>query len=198
MNCEMKNATLYTARLNDLLLGTKVTDSDRTEMKLDSGVEKAVDVILDLYDSGEKAMVIGNGGNAAIASHMQNDLCKAVGVKSLVFNEQPLLTALANDNRYGSVFEYPINMWAQQNDLLIGISSSGESENILRGAKAAKTRGCRLITFSGFNMDNQLRKLGDINFYTPSSEYGYVEVVHSALTHMITDMAMDRKNEHRP
>ena len=198
MNSGIKNATLYTARLNDLLLGTKVTDSDRTEIELDSGVDKAVDVILDIYDSSEKAMVIGNGGSAAIASHMQNDLCKAVGVKSLVFNEQPLLTALANDNRYGSVFEYPINIWAQQNDLLIGISSSGESENILRGARIAKTRGCRLITFSGFSMDNQLRKLGDINFYTPSSEYGYVEVVHSALTHMITDMAMDRKNEHRP
>jgi len=198
MNSGMKNATLYTARLNDLLLGTKVTDSDRTEIELDNGVDKAVDIILDIYYSGKKTMVIGNGGSAAIASHMQNDLCKAVGVKSLVFNEQPLLTALANDNRYGSVFEYPINMWAQQNDLLIGISSSGESENILRGAKIAKERACRLITFSGSNMDNQLRKLGDINFYTPSSEYGYVEVVHSALTHMITDMAMEKKNERRP
>jgi len=198
MNSGIKNATLYTTRLNDLLLGTKVMDSDRTEIELNSGVDKAVDIILDIYYSGEKAMVIGNGGSAAIASHMQNDLCKAVGVKSLVFNEQPLLTALANDNRYGSVFEYPINMWAQQNDLLIGISSSGESENILRGARTAKERGCRLITFSGFNMDNQLRRLGDINFYTPSSECGYVEVVHSALTHMITDMAMGRKNDHRP
>ncbi len=198
MNSGRKNATLYTAMLNDLLLRTKVTNSDRTEIKLDSGVDNAVNVILDIYNSDKKTMVIGNGGSAAIASHMQNDLCKAVGVKSLVFNDQPLLTALANDNRYGSVFEYPINMWAQQNDLLIGISSSGESENILRGARTAKERGCRLITFSGFHMDNQLRKLGDINFYTPSSECGYVEVVHSALTHMITDMVINRKNEHRP
>ncbi|MCP4373356.1 MAG: SIS domain-containing protein [Deltaproteobacteria bacterium] len=198
MNSGRKNATLYTAMLNDLLLRTKVTNSDRTEIKLDSGVDNAVNAILDIYNSDKKTMVIGNGGSAAIASHMQNDLCKAVGVKSLVFNDQPLLTALANDNRYGSVFEYPINMWAQQNDLLIGISSSGESENILRGARTAKERGCRLITFSGFHMDNQLRKLGDINFYTPSSECGYVEVVHSALTHMITDMVINRKNEHRP
>ena len=196
MNSRRKNATLYTAMLNDLLLRTKVTNSDRTEIKLDRGVDNAVDAILDIYNSTKKTMVIGNGGSAAIASHMQNDLCKAVGVKSLVFNEQPLLTALANDNRYGSVFEYPIKMWAQKNDLLIGISSSGESENILRGAKTAKERGCRLITFSGFNMDNQLRKLGDINFYMPSSVYGFVEMAHSALTHMITDMAMDRKNEH--
>jgi D-sedoheptulose 7-phosphate isomerase len=198
MNSEMKNATSYIASLQALLLDTRVTDSNMSEIELDSGVTRAVDIILDIRSSDKKAMVIGNGGSAAIASHIQNDLCKAVGVKSLVFYEQPLLTALANDNRYGSVFEYPTELWAQQNDLLIAISSSGESENILRSVRIAKERGCRIITFSGFHVANKLRQLGDINFHTPSSEYGYVEVAHSALTHMITDMAMDRKNEHRP
>lgn len=197
MKDEIRNATTYIARLNTFLLNTKVTNLDGKTMDLDTGIDKAVNTISDLIDSGNKAMVIGNGGSAAIASHMQNDLCKAVGIKSLVFNEQPLLTALANDNQYGSVFEYPLAMWTQQNDLLIAISSSGESENILRGAKIAKQRGCKLITFSGFNTGNQLRGLGDINFYTPSFEYGFVEVTHSALTHMITDMAIIRKKERK-
>lgn len=198
MNRVMKNATSYASRINDLLLGTVVTDINRNEMELDRGVDKAVAMIWDLDNSGKKVMVIGNGGNAAIASHLQNDLCKAVGVKALVFYEQSLLTALANDDQYGSVFEYTINMWAQQKDLLIGISSSGESENILRGAMAARKKGCRSITFSGFHMDNQLRKMGDINFYTPASEYGFVEAVHSVLIHMITDIAVIRNNENKP
>ena len=140
-------------------------------------------------------MVIGNGGSAAIASHMQIDLCNAVGVRVMDFNHAPLLTALGNDHGYDCVFERPIELWADPDDLLVAISSSGQSDNIIRAVKAAAVRGCQIITLSGFNPENPLRSLGNVNFYTPSSVYGYVESTHSALSHYLTDYAMLLRGE---
>ena len=107
----------------------------------------------------------------------------------MVFTEQPLLTALANDEGYGSVFEWPINMWAEAGDLFITVSSSGQSENIIRGLKAARGKECKLITLSGFDPKNASRQLGDLNFYVPSSVYAYVETAHTALAHYLTTKA---------
>src|SRR3990170_2552226 len=95
-------------------------------------------------------MLIGNGGSAAIASHMQSDLRKAV------------------------------NVWASPGDLLLAISSSGQSENILRAVRRSTERRCDTITLSGFSTENPLRRLGALNFYVPSCEYGHVEMIHSA------------------
>ena len=105
----------------------------------------------------------------------------------MVFTEQPLLTALANDHGYKSVFDSPTVLWADEGDVMIAISSSGNSENILRAANKAKNNGMKLITLSGFNPDNELRKLGDINLYSASNKYGIVENVHSIIIHSITD-----------
>ena len=121
---------------------------------------------------------------------MQNDLCKAVGVRAMVFNEPPLLTALSNDHGYGCVFERPVELWATTDDVLLAISSSGQSENILRAVQADEARGCHVITLSGFRADNPLRQMGDVNFYVPSHVYGYVEVAHMALAHFLTNRAM--------
>ena len=134
-------------------------------------------------------MIVGNGGSAAIASHIHNDLCKSVGMRALVFNETPLLTAFSNDLSYAVAFENLVNLWADNGDMLIAISSSGKSENIIRAAKAALVKGCAVITLSGFNNDNPLRQIGQMNYYVPSGEYGYVELIHSILTHYISDAA---------
>ena len=74
--------------------------------------------------------------------------------------------------------------------MMLAVSSSGKSENILRAAQASKDHGCKLVTFSGFGDDNPLRQLGDMNFFVDSSVYGFVETAHAALTHFITDRAM--------
>lgn len=116
----------------------------------------------------------------------------------MVFTEASALTALANDYGYECVFERPVELWADADDLLVAISSSGQSENILRAARAASARNCRVITLSGFSADNPLRRLGNLNFYVPSPEYGYVELAHSVITHFLTDYATmlrsDREN----
>ena len=123
---------------------------------------------------------------------MQNDLCKAVGVRSLVFNEAPLLSALSNDLSYAAAFEVLVDLWAEDGDALIAISSSGQSENIIRAADAAKKKGCSVITLSGFKSNNPLRNRGLINFYVPADQYGFVELGHSILTHYLSDAAKDR------
>lgn len=181
----------YINQLSELLLSTEVTDQDNSSMSLEQGSDKAVQMILDVKASSNKIILTGNGGSAAVVSHVQNDLCKAVQVPALVFTEQPLLTALANDEGYGSVFEAPIDLWAKAGDLLVSVSSSGNSENIVRGLKAAKNKGCRIITMSGFSPGNSSRALGDLNFYVRSDEYGHIETAHAGLTHFMTDRARD-------
>lgn len=185
-----QNATSYFRHLLESLLGMQVTDGRGEALPLDQGVSMAVELILSVKAGGGKAMVIGNGGSAAIASHLQNDLCNAVGIRALAFQEPPRLTAISNDRGYGGVFEEPVELWASDGDLLIAISSSGQSANILRAVKAAQARGCHIITLSGFSAHNPLRSLGNVNLYVASQEYGYVEAAHSVLAHFLTDCAM--------
>ena len=183
-------ATDYIATLSEFTVSMQVTDKQGGPMSLDEAAERSVQIILQAKIADRKVMLAGNGGSAAIVSHVQNDLFKRADVKALVFTEQPLLLALANDNGYETVFEWPIEKWAQPGDVVVVLSSSGRSENILRAAEAALRKECHLVTFSGFDPDNPLRKMGDLNFYVGSHSYGYVETAHAAITHFITDRAM--------
>ncbi|MBT3350721.1 MAG: SIS domain-containing protein [Nitrospinaceae bacterium] len=193
-------AETYFGQLGSLLLETQVTQSGGAALSLEEGMARAAQMVLSLVPakagaseaegSLPKAMIIGNGGSAAIASHIQNDMCKSVGVPTMVFNEPALLTALANDDGYDTAFRQMVEMWAGPDDLLMAISSSGKSANILGAVEAACSRGCRVITFSGFSPDNSLRGMGDLNFHISSDSYGLVEVAHMALAHYVTDSAM--------
>ena len=186
------DATVYLQTLSDLLLNVEVTDARGTLIGLDGGVEQAVELLMAARAFKRKVMLVGNGGSAAIVSHVHNDLSKTLGIRALVFNETPLLTALANDSSYAHVFERPVESWAEAGDVLVAVSSSGASESILRAAKAASDRECELITLSGFRADNALRTRGRVNFYVASGVYGLVETAHAALLHCITDGAAAR------
>ena len=185
-----RKATSYFKDLDDLLKRVQVTDGNGTAIPVDEGAAQAVARLLAVKAGPGNVMLVGNGGSAAIASHLQNDLGGGVGVRAMVFTGESSLTARANDFGYESVFERPVALWAEPGDLLVAISSSGKSENILRAARTARKKGCAVITFSGFRADNPLRALGDLNFYVPSGEYGYVESAHAAIGHFLTDAAM--------
>ena len=174
-------------RLADLLDNTQVTDAQGSLMGVDEGIDRIVTCILQIRSARRKVMVVGNGGSAAIASHMQTDLCNAIGARGLVFNEPPLLTALSNDHGYPGAFERLVNLWADPGDLLVSISSSGCSPNILCASQAAIENQAHLVTFSGFHHDNPLRRLGEVNIYIGIASYGYVEATHASLVHFITD-----------
>lgn len=162
---------------------------------LDQALDLSTEMILKQAALGGKLIFIGNGASASISSHMATDFWKNAGIKALSFNDSSLLTCVSNDYGYKHVFEKPVEMFSGQGDILVAISSSGASENILRGVKAAKRKKVKVITLSGFAKANPLRKSGDINFYVPVSHYGYVEVVHTAICHCLADMTILAKTK---
>lgn len=137
-----------------------------------------------------KLMFIGNGGSAGIASHMAIDFTKNGRMPALCFNDGAALTCMGNDFGYEEVFAKQLSFHAHKGDVLFAISSSGSSPNILRAVAVARERGCAVITMSGFKADNPLRALGDMNFYIGLSEYGLVEVAHTAMIHAVVDLKL--------
>jgi D-sedoheptulose 7-phosphate isomerase len=180
------------------LVTAEVTDGGGCRLGLDEGLERAVALLTSQTARGLKVMFIGNGASAAIGSHQALDYWKNGGMRAMTFNDLALLTAISNDFSYPEVFEKPIEMFADPGDVLMAISSSGGSENILRGAAAATRRRCRVITFSGRKPDNPLRALGELNFYVPSMSYGHVEVAHLAISHTLLDTIIDRRTAPAP
>ena len=143
-------------------------------------------------------MFIGNGGSAGIASHCAIDYSKNGGIRSTAFNDGAALTCLGNDLGYENVFAKQIDLHARPGDLLMAISSSGKSMNILKAVDIARERGCAVFTFSGFSPDNPLRTFGDLNFFVDSPEYGFVEISHLALIHSLLDLEMGWAKELQP
>jgi D-sedoheptulose 7-phosphate isomerase len=179
----------YLAEFSRVLERVEITTREGGPLPAGDGIGAVIELIVSLKYQGGKALLIGNGGSAAIVSHVHNDLCKTVGVRAIVFNETPLLTALANDDGYDEVFHRPVKLWADRHDVLIAVSSGGESENIVKAATLAREKGCRVVTFTGFEPTNRLRQIGDFNVYVPASSYGYVEMAHSVIAHCVTDIA---------
>jgi D-sedoheptulose 7-phosphate isomerase len=138
-----------------------------------------------------KVIIIGNGGSAAIASHVSIDLTKAVNIRSVNFNEASLLTCLSNDYGYENWVERALDFYADNNDIVILISSSGQSHNIINGAKKALAMKLPLITLSGFSENNPLNGLGDINFWLDSKTYNIVESVHQMWLLSVVDFLID-------
>jgi D-sedoheptulose 7-phosphate isomerase len=188
-----QSAKAYFRDLKGVIDSIAAADGEGVPIDFDLGMEKSCDMVLALERAGKKLMFIGNGASAAISSHMAADFLKNGGIETMAFNDGPLLTCMGNDYGYKHVFEKPIERMAHEGDLLIAISSSGNSENILLGVNAARSKGCKIITLSGFSSNNPLSSLGKVNFYAPWQEYGPVEVVHHAICHCLLDMTVHRK-----
>jgi D-sedoheptulose 7-phosphate isomerase len=141
-------------------------------------LERASEIIKAANSNNGKLIFCGNGGSAAIASHCAVDFTKAASIRAINFNESDLLTCFANDYGYENVFSAAVNFYADKNDVVILISSSGESPNIISAANKAKDLDIPLITLSGFEEKNSLRQLGDVNLWADSKGYNIVECVH--------------------
>jgi D-sedoheptulose 7-phosphate isomerase len=172
------------------LSATACTDKSGRTVSLSDAYDWATHLAIRTHAQGNKLMFIGNGGSAAIASHMATDFTKNGNMRTVAFNDGSMLTCLGNDLGYENVFAKQIEMHARQGDFLVAISSSGRSANILKGVAAARAMGCAVLTLSGFQADNPLRRQGDINMWVNSGEYGFVEIAHLALCHAVLDMAM--------
>ncbi len=144
---------------------------------------------------GGKVILVGNGGSAAMASHVSVDLVKVAGLRAINFNEADLITCFANDYGYEHWVEKALEFYADPHDLIVLISSSGKSSNIINGAIKAKQMKLALITFSGFSADNPLRKLGDLNFWAESQAYNIVEMTHHVWLLAIVDKLVADEKE---
>ena len=180
----------YFEMLNRVILEAECTDRNGTALALDTAFERVCVHTHDAHEHGNKLMFIGNGGSAAIAGHFANDFSKNGGLRSTAFNDGAVLTCLGNDYGYEHVFAKQIEWHGREGDVLLAISSSGKSANILNGVQAARAKGCHVVTLSGFGADNPLRETGDVNFYVRSPHYGFVEVAHTSLIHAILDLDM--------
>ncbi len=170
-----------------LVNSIKFTSNKKNDIDFYDGIEMVCNLVLSQASSGHKLMFIGNGASAAISSHMSTDFWKTCGIRAIAFNDSSLLTCLGNDFGYEYIFEKSIEMFADRGDVLVAISSSGNSENILKGVDSAKSKECSVITLSGFKDDNPLFNAGDFNFYVPAQKYGPVEVIHHSICHCILD-----------
>ena len=175
----------------DYLTGLK-TVLDRLPLDV---LEKLFTVIEDAHASGHQIFVIGNGGSAATASHMMNDLNKGtLGHKGdaawkrfkviALTDNVSLMTAWANDTDYNTVFSEPLKNLANQGDVLIAISASGNSPNIITAVEAAKQLGVKVLGLGGFT-GGKLAQLADVCVVVPSNDYGPVEDVHMIIDHIL-------------
>lgn len=183
----------YFDKIATLFSGVQVTDSQKRSVDFSGGLSAGMNIIVDQTSLGRKVIFIGNGGSAAIASHLAVDYWKNGGMRAITFNDSSLLTCVSNDFGYPEVFAKPFEMFADTGDVLVAISSSGRSENVLLAVNAARKKACKVITMSGFSADTPLRFAGDLNFYVPSDVYGHVEIVHLALCHCILDTIISRQ-----
>jgi D-sedoheptulose 7-phosphate isomerase len=143
---------------------------------------------------GRRVFLFGNGGSASTASHFACDLGKGTvaperpRLKVMALTDSiPVLTAYANDNGYDTVFAEPLLSLAEQGDIAIGFSGSGNSPNVLHGMEAAEKRGLATIGFTGFQ-GGKLKDRVELEINVPSELMGQIEDVHLALTHAICEM----------
>ena len=125
-------------------------------------IDKSVQLINKAKNNKNKIYIIGNGGSSSIASHVSVDFTKIAKIPTLTFNNSNLITCFANDYGYENWVTEALKSYYNQGDLIILISSSGKSMNILNAANYCKENTIDLITFSGFKKDNPLSSLGNI------------------------------------
>lgn len=158
-------------------------------IRLEAALSSLADMLREANKKGGKAIFIGNGGSAAIASHMAVDYSKNKGVRAVALNDAAMLTMLANDYGYEQVFAKQIEYHGRKQDVAVIVSTSGRSLNIIAAAEAARERELRaVVTLSGMNPHNRLRTKGDLNFYVPCTDYGLVEIAHLALLHSVASV----------
>ena len=141
-------------------------------------LEEIANLIRKITKLGNKVIVVGNGGSASIASHLTVDFINAAKIKAINFNEPSIITCFSNDYGYENWVAKALDCYADAGDVVILISSSGQSNNMLIGANKTKSINANIITLSGFLEDNPLRKLGFVNLWVDSKEYNIVEMTH--------------------
>jgi len=153
---------------------------------------KMKEMLLEVKNNGNKVIIAGNGGSAAMASHVAVDFTKQGGIRTVNFNEPDLITCFANDYGYGNWVGKAVEFYGDKGDMVILISSSGNSKNMIKAAQTAIKLGMPVITFTGFNSNNPLKQEGALNFWLDSRAYNIVENTHQIWLLMVCDLIIGK------
>lgn len=181
-----------------LVIDHYLTDLEKvfSEIELDN-LTQIIEILEVAKENNKQIFFIGNGGSSATASHAVCDLTKTILGSNPSNSSQkpfkvinlsdnvPSLTAWANDVGYESIFSGQLKAFANEGDILVAISASGNSPNILQTVNFAKELGLTTVGWTGFD-GGKLKELSDYNIHIPSTDYGVVEDLHMILVHIIT------------
>ncbi len=165
---------------------------DRKSVNYDRGILLLADVFTRYKTDQAQLFFIGNGGSSAIASHMTADYMKNGGMNTYSLYDNAVTTCMGNDYGYEYIFSKPMKFLVKEGSLVVAISSSGNSANIVNAIETAKERNAFVITFTGFDPDNRVKQMGDMNVYVPCGRYGIVESIHNLMLQQIVDIIMER------
>jgi D-sedoheptulose 7-phosphate isomerase len=168
-----------------------VTTREGETLTPEDGFRRWVAITQQGQAHGQHLYLIGNGASAMMASHFASDACKNAGLSAMAFNDASLLTAVGNDVSFEEIFALPLSRLARSGDILIAISSSGNSPNIVRALDTARSIPMQIVTVSGKGADNRARTRGDLNFYVPAQRYGWVECAHQLILHYWLDQYLN-------
>ncbi len=183
----------YFDLIRDGLANMIVTDKSGKEIDHDNAFELWAEKAYEIQQKTKGLIFFcGNGASATMAEHLSHDWFQNGVVNTTTCAETSHITAISNDLSYEDVFAYRIKRILSENDMLVGISSSGNSPNIVKAIQTAKDNGAYTISVSGKGQDNKIRHMADLNFYVPLETYGEVESAHAILLHTALDFFLDK------
>ena len=188
----MKIMNNYLKELLAAYEGSTFCGRNQEQYVADTSMAELVNLFTLHKQNNSNIFFIGNGGSSAIASHMTADFMKNGGMNTYSLYDNALTTCMGNDYGYEYVFSRPLEFLIREGDLLVAISSSGNSANIVNAIRVAKEKNAEVLTLTGFKEDNQAKQLGDYNLYVPCMEYGIVESIHNLILQEIVDIIMKR------
>ncbi len=170
--------------LHNVEINTKELEGS---LKYDEGIPVLIGVFLEARKNKRDIYFIGNGGSAAIACHMTADFQKNGEMRTRSLYNPSTFSCFANDYGYEYVFSKQLDAVAGKGDILVAISSSGNSQNILNAIDVVKNKGGLIISLTGFSRTNKSREMSDYSVYVPSDEYGIVESIHNLILQQMVD-----------
>lgn len=180
--------------LHRILCEVSFSSNDGDRLSANEGFQIWKELTIEVREAKRSIYLVGNGASASMASHFAADLAKNAHLNTEVFTDLSLITAISNDIGYEWVFAEPLHRRAREGDMLVAISSSGSSENILKATKVAREIGLIIVTISAMAPENPLRAEGFLNVYVPAKTYGLAESCHAAILHHWMDMMEIKKD----
>jgi len=174
--------------ISGLLRAVVCSDRDGRPLDVQVAFEQWQAATLLLRERRGTIFLVGNGASASMASHMSADLAKNAHLHTEVFSDVSLITAISNDLGYDQVFSEPLARRCNPCDMLVAISSSGRSPNVLAAVKVANEHGLTVVSLTAMASTNPLRRAGSINLYVPADTYSAAESCHAAILHHWMDM----------